>query len=66
MLILLALAEDLFDYAARRSNENNPMTVAESASIIMEVAEIMIPLHASKVVHRNIKLGNILRRKSDG
>lgn len=64
--MLLHTAEDLYDYAARRRSEDNPLTVTEAASIIMEVADIMKKLHTLKVVHRNIKLGNILRRKSDG
>jgi len=44
--VIFQIAEDLFDYVARRCKESNPLTVAESASIMMEVAEIMIPLHA--------------------
>ena len=51
---------------ARKRIEGTPLTYPEAAEMVAKVAEIMIKLHEQKVVHKNIKLGNILRRKADG
>lgn len=60
------IAEDLLEYMEKRKAENNFITVPEAATICLEVADIILPLHTLKVVHRNIKMSNILKRKSDG
>jgi len=50
----------------RKKQEGTPLSVPEAADLVMQVAEMMAKMHELKVVHRNIKLSNILRRKSDG
>lgn len=46
--------------------DGNPLNFCDIAGLLLPVAELMEKLHNKKVVHRNIKLANILRRKSDG
>ncbi|KAL4506535.1 hypothetical protein ABPG72_000106 [Tetrahymena utriculariae] len=58
--------QSLFEYREKRKADENPIGYQEAAALTLEIWKILEPLHARNVSHKNIKLTNIIKKKSDG